>query len=342
MVRNPTISKIYSKKELHELIINSVRDAGWNISLLSNLEQSPLRLLLANGSKQEEIAVYIWNISHGGKTRSPDEYRIQLKGQSSLVIGNTFKTLLLGWYQQERVFAGFNAFKHKDFGKSPSIQVKKDILHEAVKHGIAFQSKTTAKGQDIVVTFQPNYIMDYVEDIYPQYHANGLINISDVEASVVEKPLDILIPDEELNKVPIERRTVLSTINKKVREERFQRYVRSMYKGKCAICSLQAKLTEAAHIIPVKDNGTDELTNGVLLCRNHHKAFDMGLLAINSSYVIVLNQNYEKYLIESHQDTKLKEFIANSRIGQIIYLPEDKRFYPKKEYLNTNCKLKGV
>lgn len=45
------------------------------------------------------------------------------------------------------------------------------------------------------------------------------------------------------------------------------------YENKCAVCDIGYFL-DAAHIIPVKDNGSDNKLNGLILCKNHHKAFD--------------------------------------------------------------------
>ena len=46
------------------------------------------------------------------------------------------------------------------------------------------------------------------------------------------------------------------------------------------MCGLNLFL-DAAHIIPVEKNGTDNKENGLILCKNHHKAFDDNLFKIN-------------------------------------------------------------
>ncbi|QEH94328.1 hypothetical protein FV141_12975 [Dermacoccus abyssi] len=47
----------------------------------------------------------------------------------------------------------------------------------------------------------------------------------------------------------------------------------------CAYCGLATvKLLEAAHIIPDAHGGPSSLENGLLLCANHHRALDSGLL----------------------------------------------------------------
>lgn len=338
--RMPTIPK----KELLLHVINNIKDSGWDVQLVNSINDYPLRAILTKGEEREEVVIYIWNISHGGKTRSSEEYRIQIKGiEPPLLVGEDFKTLLLGWYNQGKVFAAFDSVKHMNFGRSPSLQVTKSKLQEAFDHGIAFQEKKTKNGREIVVTFAPNFIMDYIKDIYPQYHTGAKEEISNIETEVLLKnPLDIKIPVDELNKLPSPRKKIVTTINKKVRERRFQVYIRRLYLGKCAVCGIQANLTEAAHIIAVKEDGTDEIANGILLCSNHHKAYDFGLLAIDSDYKILVNKNIVGQLRKIKQDGKLTEFLKGSRIGEKIFLPDKSKFHPKKEYLSENCKSKGI
>lgn len=307
---------------------------------VSGYSSPQLRISLSNMGETEELTVYIWNISQGGKTRNPSEYRIQMKG-SGLVV-NGFKTLLLGWFDEERVFAAFDAFKHRSFGRSPSVQIPRETLHNAVEHGIAFHTKHIKGGLETVVAFKPSYIMEYIREIYPQYHKNGERRISEAEMRAVERPLDRQIPEAVLNTVPSERKTIVQTLNKKVRDFKFQKDIFALYGGKCAICGLQARLTEAAHIIPVKDDGSDDRRNGVLLCRNHHKAYDSGLLAINGEYEIILNQNQVKRLAEMSLSNNLEQFIKSSRIGEKIALPADSRFNPSQKSLMENCKSKGI
>jgi hypothetical protein len=39
-------------------------------------------------------------------------------------------------------------------------------------------------------------------------------------------------------------------------------------------------LLHAAHLCPVEQNGSDHPLNGLVLCLNHHRAFDAGLFCI--------------------------------------------------------------
>lgn len=316
-------------------------DAGWNVSLLGPITTHPLQVLITNGEERERIVLYIWNITHGGKTRKDDEYRIQFTGVSSpLLIGADARTLVLGWHESG-VFAAFDAFHHQRFGRSPSLQVARTALEDARQHGLSLQQKEKAGKKEIVATFTPGFIIEYLQDVYPAYHAGVVSTIDATEAAIMHQPLDVMISPAILASLPLPRRRVIRTINQKVRERKFQHYVKLIYAGACAICGLQANLIEAAHIKAVGEDGTDEITNGVLLCRNHHKAYDAGLLGIGPDYSIRLSRTAEAKLRQGKRDGRLDEFIASSRVGQRIFLPAAREHYPNPAYLAANCKAKG-
>jgi putative restriction endonuclease len=346
MSRRLTIAHVLSRTELIQLILDGIKDSGWSYTLPHGSDYTfPVEISITNGTESQTILVYIWNISHGGRGRSKEEYRIQIKGNPPLQTGNKYKTLLLGWFDKDKVFAAFDAYKHRNFtGLSPSVQVPIGTLNLAATQPFAFHTKEINEGKEVVVAFTQPYIIEYINNLYPQYHAQFAQGISNAEAETIETfPLDREIPDSELNRLPAERQTAIVTMSVKVRERKFQRNVWTVYHhGICAICGLQANLTEAAHIIPVSGSGTDEIVNGIQLCRNHHKAFDDGLIAVSPNYIILLNTTLADKLVASRQDSELKNFIDKSRIGQQIILPSDGRFYPKKEYLARNCQLRGI
>lgn len=65
------------------------------------------------------------------------------------------------------------------------------------------------------------------------------------------------------------------------RDHAFRERVLRHYGLRCAVCSVSVtSLIEAAHIQPVKDGGSDNVSNGLPLCANHHIAFDSHLWTI--------------------------------------------------------------
>lgn len=65
-------------------------------------------------------------------------------------------------------------------------------------------------------------------------------------------------------------------------QQRFKFRVFQRYGPRCVVCDLMvAELLDTAHICPKLANGSDDPRNGLVLCANHHRAFDAGLFAID-------------------------------------------------------------
>lgn len=92
----------------------------------------------------------------------------------------------------------------------------------------------------------------------------------------------------------VEKRSRISVIAKKAyRHNAIALYVYSAYDHRCALCGWQAtdqaisingKIqyahgNEIHHITPVKEGGSDSWENVILLCPNHHKQADMGIIS---------------------------------------------------------------
>ncbi len=87
------------------------------------------------------------------------------------------------------------------------------------------------------------------------------------------------------------------------------------------------KLVDAAHIVPVTyPQSTDEVTNGVALCRLHHGAYDNGILGICSNYRVLTNPAMERYLAELRLDDGLRNF--KSKLPRSIRLPSSLEVRP--------------
>ena len=71
-------------------------------------------------------------------------------------------------------------------------------------------------------------------------------------------------------------------------QSKFRFDVLKRYGCQCAVCNIAVKeLLEAAHIVAKEFDGCDDPRNGLVLCRNHHRAFDKGLFTINPDTLAV-------------------------------------------------------
>jgi hypothetical protein len=101
------------------------------------------------------------------------------------------------------------------------------------------------------------------------------------------------------------------------------------YNNKCAIsgCAIDEVL-QAAHIRPVRASGRHSLSNGLLLRADIHNLFDRGLITIDPSYVIRLDESIQR-------TPEYKSF--HNRILKVI--PKDPGDRPSKSLLAEHRRL---
>jgi len=97
-------------------------------------------------------------------------------------------------------------------------------------------------------------------------------------------------------------------------QSRFRFLVFQRYGQECAVCGISVpELLEAVHIRPVSQRGSDDPRNGLVLCANHHKAFDAHLFLIHPDTL---------QLITSHNLDSLESLhVTRKHIAHLTYLP---------------------
>lgn len=134
--------------------------------------------------------------------------------------------------------------------------------------------------------------------------------------------LDIFFSD--LDSIPKTKKEIIykgyRIIGRGIDQVTFRNELLGVYNGKCALTGKVLRmnnnnLLEAAHIIPVSHGGSYDVTNGILMTSDLHKAFDIGAFTINEEFNILVHPSVyeENYLPESKK---------------INYLPIQKNNYP--------------
>jgi putative restriction endonuclease len=330
---------ILNREQLNTRIIEAVQQCGWNVLHISPLSASPFNLRIYNESSAEMLKIYSWNLTHGGKKRKEDEYRIQVK-VTKFTQEADYKTLVLGWWDDIEVFAGFDVRKHSGtLGYSSSIQVSKETLRKAIISGIATHDKGN---NEIAVAFRPDFFVDYVRNLEALHEFGESVRDLKAFETVIDKAAiaETTLNQTELDAVSKPRQSVVRTITQKVREAGFKRRVLTAYSHQCAFCSLQLKLIDAAHIIPVAHtSSTDKTANGIALCSLHHRAFDKALITINSNYETLINDKKMAHLKAIGHDGGADKFIRDIR--PIIHIPPALSDRPHVSYVTKANKLRG-
>lgn len=305
------------KRQLLEVVARSIRACGWHLLYLSKPSEHPFRLQVFQEADSYRARIYIWNLTHGGGPARPaDEYRIQITGIERFEAEPTGKTLILGWWEEAGVFAGFDYRRHSGrLGASPSIQIREQFLREAYQRGFCPGHKGD---REIAIAFRPDFIVPYLRDL-EYLHDVGKSPVDfTVLASLSADPS--AVNDADLARVSPVRRTAVASIRRALRDNSFQERVLTAYQHRCAICSIQLDLVEAAHIVPVSvANSTDETCNGLALCALHHRAYDRALLTIDDQYHILMSQSARGRLREIGHDGGMNDFLRDLR--PLILLP---------------------
>ncbi|MCJ7759167.1 MAG: HNH endonuclease [Gillisia sp.] len=115
-----------------------------------------------------------------------------------------------------------------------------------------------------------------------------------------------------------------------VRGSLFKKTIPKVYDYTCSITGMKVESThnvqmiDACHIHPFSISNDDTVTNGITLSPTLHRAFDRGLLTINSNFVVRISPTITK---------EESNFTISQFDGRQIILPENEKFYPSQESL---------
>jgi putative restriction endonuclease len=105
-------------------------------------------------------------------------------------------------------------------------------------------------------------------------------------------PTTTAIADDEPFDLVSDRPTTTTEQIARPGQARFRFEVFQRYSAKCALCDITLpKLLDAAHLRPVAKRGSDDPRNALVLCANHHRALDAGLITINPDTTTIASNN---------------------------------------------------
>ncbi len=294
--------------------------------------ERPARLRVITSEGTTDCILFLWAVTPGGRNRPENEMRIQATGLRGIPLQPGVRTLLGGWNAEHGVYVFWDPRRHTRFrSRSNSLQVNRQTLETAFHAGIATYLRPTEMGREVVVAVQPDSLLWYVERGLPLHNSEEDSSaVADLADAAYDDERNFL--DESEDEIQAARRYDLVQTMRAYREAQFRPKVLRAYRYCCAVCGTALKLVDAAHIVPVSDpQSTDDVTNGLALCRLHHGAYDNGLLGVQSSYKIVVNPDKASQLVVLQLDMGLDEF--RGRLPEHIALPNVIDARPNPEYL---------
>lgn len=132
-------------------------------------------------------------------------------------------------------------------------------------------------------------------------------------------------------------RFIVAKRKQRLHQYQFRRDLIKAYGGRCAISGLSVpELLEAAHIIP--DYHVDSqpiVSNGLLLSKIHHAAFDANLIGITGAYHVKVSKRLLQQDSGSSDLLTLWKKINNKRIR---FLPRREKDWPNEKFLKKRYK----
>lgn len=324
------------------LLIKSITDALAESNatgiLISNLQRNPRRFVVQAGQSRFEVWIYIWTLTHGGGAARPkNEFRIQLTGITPPFQTNpSGPTIIIGYEPNLNCFAGFDLSKHQTFStQSPSIQIPITTLHDALQDGFAFVTKGN---EEIAVGIRPDQLLAYIMNA-EMLHAQGAdaatVSLLSRAASLEE------ITSNDIAQIPAERQRIVQTVSRLSRDSSFRRKVLAAYEHRCAVTRMQLKLVEAAHILPVGVEGSnDEVANGICLSPTYHRAYDNSLIYLDGNLIMRINPEKEQELTTLGLSGGLQDF--KNYLDVRIHLPQDKTQWPVKKLIKAANQFRKI
>ena len=255
--------------------------------------------------------------------------------ESPLPMNPSGHTILLGYEPDREVFAGFDLERHRTFtGRSPSVQVSISTLNDCLQDGLAFQTKGN---DEIAIGVRGDHLLFYCE------HARELHGLG-ADSSYVETAERVVktqdITDADIRDLPEHRQLVIRETARWSRSSTFTKQVLNAYDYRCAVTRRKLKLVDAAHILPVKagDQSIDTVRNGIALSPTFHRAFDRGLIYLDESMDMRLNDAAVENLGRQGLDAGIDSFAAH--LGK-IHLPYDPVQHPDPYYIRLANSYRG-
>lgn len=329
--------RLTRKGDLLERFEDAVRLSGWSIIYLSS-NIHPARYRVYRENQAVTIKVYIWNISHGGgKKRSETEYRIQVTGVTEFEPETNGQTLVLGWWEDVGVFAGWDVRQHAGIlGSSPSMQVDERALRQALQTGFAPYTKSNG---ETAIAFRPDFMGTYIEYL-EALHDSGSIPSEAILLTKLSEAPDEVADDDIKDEVAQTRQRAVVETRRALRALDFSKRVLTAYGHRCAMCGIQLRLIDGAHILPVAHaDSTDYTSNGVALCALHHRAYDQGLVTFDPAFKLHMSTARLRTLEIGNRADGAKTF--RDALRPTLNVPSEKKDQPAVKFVTKANELRG-
>jgi hypothetical protein len=143
------------------------------------------------------------------------------------------------------------------------------------------------------------------------------------------------------NPVDINKKTKKTTRESLLRTRGFRQAIIQAYDYKCCVCGLKIASpdsftweVEAAHIVPHRFYGKDDIWNGIALCHFHHWSFDVGWFTLRDDFTIEVNDKIQNIPQEHGHIGDFDILRQSLKPNQPIILPEKSSIFPHENSIS--------
>ena len=136
------------------------------------------------------------------------------------------------------------------------------------------------------------------------------------------------------------KKVVKKTQQAVIRNRAFRLAVVEAYEQRCAVCGLKIKSpdsikweVEAAHIVPNRSFGRDDICNGIALCHLHHWAFVVGWFTLRDDYKVLASPEIQHLPTDFGKIGGYEIFRVLADQRAKIHLPSRSQIHPHRNAL---------
>lgn len=198
--------------------------------------------------------------------------------------------IIIGYSKKHNVYVVWNAYLHRG-RNSVSAQLKSRNSYHGISHACGGLNDGES-GMEKQIIIEPSSLIRFCKDwLHYMMPTEDDKNGFDIKLMWADRehPIATEIRDfEDTVFLSKPRTTYIHQIYE--RDGSFRNRVLDNYEHCCAICHCTVEpVLEAHHITYVSANGSDNLENGICLCRNHHRMVHAKLITLdlqNNTYEI--------------------------------------------------------
>lgn len=328
-----------AKRGLYDVLRRDIAAAGVRVLLLSPPDEWPQIYALSRDDESARVRAYLWPLTYD-TARGDWKFQIGSIPEHVFIHGNNAQTVVMGYYADLRLYLAADAERRRGrFGQSVAVQTRKPHLDQANREGFAAFEKVGS--HEIALVIRHDFIATYLLNVREVHELGELPNGVRTIDHIAETLGSADAPDVDAAATalaPRERNVV--TFTRSVRAADFRKRVMLAYENQCAVCAIQLRLVEAAHIVPAgAEMSSDETCNGMALCAIHHAAYDGGILGILPDLSVAINDSATRALVDQQLGGGLEEFKKSLRPSIIV--PYNKSDQPLAQYLETGLRQRG-